>query len=134
MRVDRRTFLLLSATALAGCAVSGPGAGAAAGRDRKVVNAGPASLYLVDGVYTRFRDAGFFIVRRGPELFALSSICTHKRCKLIAEPDHTFICPCHGSTFDPDGQATKGPARRRLPAWPVATSEAGNLLVTLGPT
>ncbi|MGO8838567.1 MAG: ubiquinol-cytochrome c reductase iron-sulfur subunit [Limisphaerales bacterium] len=89
---------------------------------------------LADGVYTRFRDPGFFIVRRGANLFALSAVCTHRKCRLDAGPDETFHCPCHGSTFDPDGKVTKGPARRNLPLLAVMTNEKGDLLVKLGAT
>jgi len=69
----------------------------------KTINAGPAAKYAADGVYSRHRDMGFFIVRKGEKLFAISSYCTHRKCKLAAESDRSFYCPCHGSTFDPDG-------------------------------
>lgn len=129
--MDRRTFLILGATCTAGC-VSTPGGTAlsSTGKER-VINAGPAAQYLADGVYTRFRDRGFFIIRRGANLFALSAICTHRNCKLDAEPDKTFYCPCHDSTFDPDGKVTQGPARRNLPEFTVSTDEKGDLLVTM---
>jgi Rieske Fe-S protein len=127
MKMDRRTFLMLSATFAAGCAA--PGGNFPGGGKEQVINAGPASQYLADGVYTRYRDLGFFIVRRGANLFALAAICTHKNCKLDAEPDKTFYCPCHGSTFDPDGHVTEGPAVRDLPVYEISTDENGNLLV-----
>ena len=77
-----------------------------------------------------FRKQGFFLVRKGGSLTALSAWCTHRRCKLDAEPDHTFYCPCHGSTFDTVGHVTEGPARRDLPVFAVRT-EGGRVLVTL---
>ena len=130
MHVNRRTFLVLSAAFAAGCAAPG-GANFSSGNREKIINAGPASQYLADGVYARYRDLGFFLVRRGANLFALSSICTHRKCKLDAEPDKTFYCPCHGSTFDADGKVTEGPARRDLPAYEISTDESGNLLVKI---
>ncbi len=130
--MNRRTFLLLSATFAAGCATVPGGANVSAGGTERLVNAGPAGQYLADGVYPRFRDLGFFIVRRGANLFALSAICTHRKCKLNTGPDETYHCPCHGSTFDPDGKVTKGPARRNLPLLAVMTNEKGDLLVKLG--
>lgn len=129
MHVNRRTFLLLGATFVAGCASMPGGANLSSGNWERVVNAGPASQYLADGVYTRFRDLGFFIVRRGAKLFALSSLCTHKHCKLDAEPNRTFYCPCHGSTFNANGRVTEGPARRDLPVLELSTDDNGNLLV-----
>ena len=131
MQIDRRTFLILGATFTAGCVSTPTGATLSSVGREQIVNAGPAAQYLADGVYTRFRDRGFFIVRRGASLFALSAICTHRKCKLEAEPDKTFYCPCHGSTFARDGKVTEGPARRDLPVFSVSTGERGDLLVTL---
>ena len=130
MHVNRRTFLFLSAAFSAGCASPG-GANFSAGRQARVVNVGPASQYLADGVYPRYRDLGFFIVRRAASLFAISAICTHRECKLVAEADKTFYCPCHGSTFDADGKVTEGPARRDLPVFELSTNDKGELLVKI---
>lgn len=131
MRVTRRTFLVLGAAFAAGCVSTPGGANFSSGGKKRVVNAGPASQYLADGVYSRFRDVGFFIVRRGAHLFALAAICTHRHCTLDAEADKTFHCPCHGSTFDADGKVTHGPARRDLPEFAVSTDTDGNLLVNI---
>jgi len=130
MRINRREFLILTAGLAAGCN-SMESAAPAAGRNR-VVNAGPAGHYLRDGVYADFRDQGFFIVRQGERLFALSAICTHRKCKLDVEPDRSFYCHCHGSTFDSGGRVTHGPARRDLPQLATSLNEKGELLVTLG--
>jgi len=130
MGINRRSFLFLSAAFAAGCAAPGGANFSSANRER-TVNAGPAAQYLADGVYARYHDLGFFLVRRGANLFALSAICTHRKCKLDAEADKTFYCPCHGSTFDADGKVTQGPARRNLPAYKLSTDENGNLLVKI---
>ena len=130
-RVNRRTFLVLSAAFAAGCAATPGGGNFSSGGKERTINAGPASQYLADGVYPRYRDLGFFIVRRGANLFALSAICTHRHCKLDAEADKTFYCPCHGSTFDANGKVTEGPARRDLPAFELSTNEKGELLVKI---
>ena len=120
----------MGAAFAAGCATPG-GMNLASGAPERVVNAGPAAQYLADGVYARYRDLGFFIVRRGANLFALSAICTHRHCQLNAEANRTFSCPCHGSTFDPDGRVTEGPARRNLPVFALFTDEKGDLLVKI---
>ena len=131
LRMDRRQFLMLAAAALAtGCQTAREGgAGSTMAQGQRVVDAGPVSRYAADGVYDRFRDEGFFLVRQGDKLFALSSFCTHRKCKLTAEPDHSFYCHCHGSTFDPNGKVEEGPARRNLPALPSFTNAAGELFV-----
>jgi cytochrome b6-f complex iron-sulfur subunit len=94
-----------------------------------VINAGPVGDYATDGVYGRFRALGFFIIRRGNNLFALSSVCTHRHCLVDAESDRSFLCPCHGSAFAPNGQVTEGPARRNLPVLSTSINEKGELLV-----
>lgn len=128
--MNRRQFLVLTATVVvgAGCNTVENGGGSTGGKER-VISAGPAGDYAADGVYNRFRDEGFFVVRKGEKLFALSAVCTHRKCKLIAEPDRSFYCKCHGSTFDPAGHVTEGPARRDLPVLPTFVDEHGQLLV-----
>jgi len=128
MKINRREFLILTAGFAAGCRSmedSSPGAG-------RAVNAGPAGNYGADGVYAAFHNQGFFIVRQGEKLFALSSICTHRKCKLAVERDHSFYCPCHGSTFNPAGHVIHGPARRDLPVFATSVNDTGDLLVTPG--
>lgn|ERR1017187_932843 len=128
--MNRRQFLVLTAVAVAGtgCNTVEDG-GSSTVRKERVVNAGPVGDYAADGVYGRFRNEGFFVVRKGERLFALSAFCTHRKCKLIAEPDRSFYCKCHGSTFDPTGHVTEGPARRDLPVLPASVDENGQLLV-----
>lgn len=131
MKINRREFLVLASALAAGCQAPRDGGGSATSGKQRVVNAGAVADYAADGVYARFRNQGFFIVRRGEQLLVLSSNCTHRRCKLTAETDKSFYCPCHGSTFDPVGKVTEGPARRDLPTFPSSISETGELLVTI---
>ncbi len=128
--MNRRQFLILSTSAaVCGCAgTSSPENGAIQLRSVRI-DAGPASAFAADGVYDRFRDQGFFILRKGNQLTALSAICTHRRCKLEAEADKSFYCPCHGSCFDPAGKVTEGPATRDLPTLPTTIDQNGHLLV-----
>ena len=133
MRINRREFLILTAMFAAGCSSMNNAGVSSVGKER-VVNAGPVSNYASDGVYAAFRNQGFFIVRQGGKLFALSAICTHRRCKLDVERDRSFYCPCHGSTFDPNGQVTHGPARRNLPVLATFMNESGQLLVIVRAT
>src|ERR1022692_4232583 len=109
MIVNRRQFLLLTAGLAAGCQAvkEDVNSGATTGHP---VNAGPVSNFAADGVYNNFRDHGFFVICEGGKLSALSAICTHRKCKLVAERDGSFYCKCHGSTFDPAGHVTTGPA------------------------
>ena len=129
--LNRRQFMLLAAGmgAIAGCQTGDETSHSAAPAVERIVDAGPAARYAADGVYAGFREQGFFVVRKGERLLALSAICTHTKCKLAAEPDHSFYCKCHGSTFDPNGRVTNGPAKRDLPIFPAIVDEHGQLLV-----
>ncbi len=127
--MNRRDFILVSVAAAAAAGCQGVGGGGPGTGALQTFDAGPAANYAADGVYPNFRDLGFFIVRRGKTLEALSSFCTHRRCKLAAEPDRSFYCHCHGSTFDPDGKVTEGPAKRDLPVLASSINEAGHMMV-----
>jgi len=130
MIISRRQFLLLTAGLATGCQAVNDDRHAT-GSQARTVNAGPVGNFAKAGVYHNFRDLGFFVIRRGDQLFALSAICTHRKCKLTAEPDQSFYCPCHGSTFDSTGQVTEGPARRDLPVLSTTTNEQGQLMVVV---
>jgi Rieske Fe-S protein len=129
--ISRREFLLLSVGlgVVAGCQSEGGAGGVVLAQS---MNVGPAERYAKDGVYTDFQFKGFFIVRKGADLFAISSVCTHKKCKLTAESDRTFYCKCHGSTFDPVGKVTTGPAKIDLPRYSVMVDAQGQAMVRVG--
>jgi nitrite reductase/ring-hydroxylating ferredoxin subunit len=124
--IDRMRFLALVAAGLATVHQS-----AAAAPKGHLIDAGPANLYAADGIYDKFRDQGFFIVRANGKLVALSSYCTHRICKVTPQNDHTFLCKCHGSKFTEGGKVTEGPAKRDLPILPLNTSSNGHLLVDI---
>jgi len=127
VKISRREFLILTA----GLAAAGCETGSVAVHEEQKVNVGAVGQFALDGVYSKFRNRGFFVVRQGEKLFALSAICTHSYCKLIAEPDRSFYCKCHGSTFDPDGNVTHGPAKRNLPVLHSKVSPVGDFIVTV---
>ncbi|MBV8416968.1 MAG: Rieske (2Fe-2S) protein [Verrucomicrobia bacterium] len=128
--LNRRQFLMLAAAAVASPqAVHGRGPTDA--HAQRVIDVGPITNYNADGLYDAYRDLGFFVVRKGEKLIALSSFCTHRRCKLATARDRSFYCNCHGSTFDPNGKVTAGPANRDLPKLPTVTDDRGHLLVKI---
>jgi len=129
--MNRRQFLVLTAAAvLAGRQALDAASNPAGAAGPRVVNAGPVGNYAADGLYEGFIDQGFFVIRKGKDLFALSSDCTHRQCQLKIGAHRSFFCPCHGSTFDSSGKVTDGPAKRDLPILPSVTNETGQLLVT----
>lgn len=124
MSMNRREFMILSAALAAGCAANQP-----VQLKKTTIDAGPESDFAAEGVYSQFRQQGFFVVRHGAELVAISSICTHRGCKVNAQPDHSFHCPCHGSSFNPEGQVTHGPAIHPLPMLPTSIDANGHLII-----
>lgn len=46
---------------------------------------------------------------------AVNPTCTHAGCAVKWQANQTaFVCPCHGSRFDPSGKVTQGPATKPL--------------------
>ena len=123
--INRRRFLTLAV------AVACDPLGLAEAASPQVIDAGPVHDYAADGLYSKYQDLGFFVIRKAGKLFVLSSICTHKKCKLTPETDRSFSCECHGSTFDPTGKVTEGPAKQDLPVLQAVTNSKGHLMVTL---
>ena len=60
----------------------------------------------------------------------LSPICTHLRC-LVEIEGANLVCPCHGSTFDREGDVLRGPAERPLRRIPARVSGDGDLIIDL---
>lgn len=59
---------------------------------------------------------------------ALSLNCTHLGCTL--EQDQTgFVCPCHGSSFDAEGNVRHGPAAKALRSLRVEVSNEGTVWI-----
>lgn len=60
------------------------------------------------------------------EYRAVSPICTHRGCTVDVSGAR-LVCPCHGSTYDREGQVLRGPAERALTRYPL--SRSGDTLV-----
>jgi Rieske Fe-S protein len=131
MNINRRHFLLSLTTSLAAAGCESVDNNKPSAGQSKTINIGSPNNYATDGVYRTYRNAGFFVVRQGDKLFALSSYCTHRKCKISAEADRSFYCPCHGSTFDPNGHVTKSPARTDLPIYSIVSNDRGELMVQI---
>jgi Rieske Fe-S protein len=72
------------------------------------------------------------VARDGSGVYAMSGVCTHAGC-LINDAAGTIAaglgCPCHGSTFDGDGNVTRGPARASLQHYQVIIAADGSITV-----
>ncbi len=63
-------------------------------------------------------DHNLNICRDESGVFAIDGNCTHAHCVLLfMDPTNPsgFTCPCHGSTFDYDGENPTGPAAQTGP-------------------
>jgi len=58
--------------------------------------------------------SGDFIIVNRKETQVFSAHCTHLGCKIDKMQGDRFVCPCHGSEYDLNGNVIKGPAHRNL--------------------
>jgi Rieske Fe-S protein len=47
-------------------------------------------------------------------VYALTAVCTHNGCTVGAAGAEGFLCPCHDSEYDRQGNVTEGPAKLPL--------------------
>jgi Rieske Fe-S protein len=133
MELNRREFVIAAAAAACGCQGQGSEPGEAVTIQPAVVDAGPVADFQSPGIYDAQKNRGFFVVSKGESLSVVSSMCTHRNCRLKLAADHTsFVCKCHGSTFDASGHVTQGPALRDLPHFEYAVDDQKRLSVHVG--
>ncbi len=58
----------------------------------------------------------------GQTYLAISAVCTHLGCNLRFSRQF-LSCPCHGSTFDLNGEVVRGPAQRSLRTFETRNSD-----------
>ena len=84
------------------------------------VKEGQAKIIEVNTAKNQYPSFSFS--RLGGKLYAVSVICTHAGCKVVAEKTE-LVCNCHMSVFSPfDGAAQSGPARLPLTRYEVTES------------
>jgi len=89
-------------------------------------------LPLTNNVVSFYRD--FLVIHQKQKIEVLSSHCTHLGCIINKVENGTLICPCHGSEFDLDGNAVKGPAYKPLPSYPFAKDKSARQIIVQAPT
>jgi len=86
-----------------------------------------------DGGARFFEYAGSVAVlvrKRGGDLVALSAVCTHLGCIVQWDKEkQSFLCPCHGGRFSPEGAVISGPPPKQLGRLPFAVA---NGAITVG--
>jgi cytochrome b6-f complex iron-sulfur subunit len=80
-----------------------------------VIDAGAVASFPAGSV-TLFTQGRFYLVRMPDGGFlALYRKCTHLGCAVPWNPaEGRFVCPCHASAFETDGQVINPPAPRPL--------------------
>jgi cytochrome b6-f complex iron-sulfur subunit len=79
----------------------------------------------------------YLVIDSGPEIaaYAIQPVCPHLGCTVDWEPSsQQFLCPCHGSRFDPQGRRLQGPAATALPLIKVVVKQNQIRLVDRPPS
>jgi Rieske Fe-S protein len=69
--------------------------------------------------------------RKDTSVYVMSSKCTHLGCEVARQEGGTYLCPCHGSTYNPYGKVTGGPAKSSLSWYEVRITENGGIEVNI---
>ncbi|MBI1281848.1 MAG: Rieske 2Fe-2S domain-containing protein [Anaerolineaceae bacterium] len=138
--VTRRNFLkvvwgmagALAAAQAGGVVLSFLSPRTAAGEFGGVIEAGQA-VDFPTGSVTPFTNGRFYLVRMDDGGFiALYRKCSHLGCTVPwDQAQGKFVCPCHASAFEMNGQVLNTPAPRPLDRFPV-TIENGVVTVNTG--
>jgi len=104
---------------LAGVDLTGTTSACSAG-----TSAGPAAD-IVEGTPHYVSSANVYVCRDAGGLYAVSARCTHQGCTVSADASG-FSCPCHGATFDLNGQHPTSPASAALPHYALCVDASGD--------
>lgn len=71
---------------------------------------------ISDGWVQREEPVGVFVLREtDSKAVVMDPHCTHLGCPIsFSGGAGSFLCPCHGGAFDPEGYPVAGPPPRRL--------------------
>jgi Rieske Fe-S protein len=95
---------------------------------RVQVAVGGTPLAGVGGVARVESTAGLFLISRISEsgFTVIDGVCTHEGCTITGATPTEYVCPCHGSRYNRNGQVQAGPARSSLRQY--ATTFANDVL------
>ncbi|HYO82084.1 MAG TPA: ubiquinol-cytochrome c reductase iron-sulfur subunit [Bryobacteraceae bacterium] len=75
------------------------------------------------------KNTAWVLKKSEKEVIAFAPQCTHLGCAYHwVEQTKEFLCPCHTSTFSPDGQVLTGPAPRALDRYDIRV-KGGRLMI-----
>ena len=90
---------------------------------------------LPEGALIGWQFKQVVIGRDSLGVYAMTSICTHKQCNMLADGGilpGQVTCGCHDSFFDAVGDVVKGPANKPLVHFETQVDEAGEIFVHIG--
>jgi Rieske Fe-S protein len=99
--------------------------GSVSGRTVSVPTSGalatPNSVALVNAPLQP--PASFLVFRNSLTSFTvLTAVCTHEQCTVTLFNGQLYVCPCHNSKYQTNGQVANGPATRALTTFPSTLS------------
>jgi len=140
--MNRKQFLKTSAIALAGIAAGGNFLESC----KKSSNSaqGPTVNFTIDltsSTYRALSATGGYVYVQGVIIarinsqtdgfIAVAQTCTHQGCTVAySSASETFVCPCHGGTYDLNGNVVSGPPPNPIKRYTVTRS--GNNLTVSG--
>lgn len=80
--------------------------------------------------FTYVPERQLYVYRDNEGIRALSAVCTHLGC-IVEKSGEGFLCPCHGSCYNGDGEVVSGAASRDLPWYAMYREPDGQLVVDL---
>jgi nitrite reductase/ring-hydroxylating ferredoxin subunit len=139
LEVNRRNFLATAAAVTCACAIGCPLAEgqAANDADTAAVDIGTPADFPKDGAYDKFskKPNSLIIVRGEGKLYAMTSVCTHKKKQLKVE-EGEIVCAAHDSPFDNQGvpkaktkEGDETPAKDPLDRFAISRNAEGHLIV-----
>jgi cytochrome b6-f complex iron-sulfur subunit len=88
---------------------------------------GLASAFPIDS-HALLADVPAVLFHKKSGFGALSLVCAHLGCTVEQKADG-FICPCHGSRYDADGNLLRGPSQKSLRTLRIETAPDGHLIL-----
>ena len=69
--------------------------------------------------------AGVFLLARTSAngFSAVDAICSHESCTITGTDGAIYVCPCHGSRYNRNGQVVAGPAKASLRQFPTTFTD-----------
>lgn len=126
--------LLVAGAVLPGCLNKAPGGNNGngdGGADATVLTAGKITdLVIGDIIEVREPGHNVDVLRDEQGIYTVDANCTHARCILVFQSRMDgFLCTCHGSTFDYNGQNPTPPAPTPLDHYKTLLAADGTITV-----